>query len=304
MEEPWIIQTKGLSYTFCKASTKTLSDINLQVPRGSVYCFLGPNGAGKTTTLRLLLGLLRTQEGSIRILDRNFSTDRLTILSQIGSLIEQPSLYEHLTGRQNLEIYRLTYGQVRSRIDEVLKITGILDAGNKLVRVYSLGMKQRLAIALALLNDPEVLILDEPTNGLDPQGIVDMRTLIQELRKTYGKTILLSSHLLSEVEKVATHFGVLSSGKLQFQGTKEELMNRRARRAVLRLETADTQSAMNALQGHFEALEADDGLVHVKHISKEQVPDLTRHLVASGVGIYNIGLVYENFEDTFFQLTV
>ncbi|AYB33570.1 ABC transporter ATP-binding protein [Chryseolinea soli] len=303
MEEPWIIETRRLSYTFAKASEQTLFDINLQVPRGSVYCFVGPNGAGKTTTLRLLLGLLRSQAGSIRIFGRDFFADRRKILSQIGSFIEQPSLYEHLTGRQNLEVYRLTYGRERSRIEEVLKITDILDAGNKLVRAYSLGMKQRLSIALALLNDPEVLILDEPTNGLDPQGIVDMRVLIQELSGTYGKTILLSSHLLSEVEKVATHFGVLRGGKLQFQGTKSELMIRRSQNTVLRLETADVQKAMSALQERFETICLDETFVLVKHIAREQVPELTRHLVASGVGIYNIGLVHENFEETFFHLT-
>jgi len=303
MNVPWIIETKDLSYTFRHASIRTLKSIDVQVPPDSIYCFLGPNGAGKTTTLRLVLGLLGGYEGEIRIFGKSLLKNRVELLRQIGSLLEQPSLYGHLTGKQNLEIYRLTYRQDHQRVQEVLEITDMCDARNDLVRNYSLGMKQRLAIALALLNDPALLILDEPTNGLDPQGIVDMRALILKLRNVHLKTILVSSHLLSEVEKIATHFGVLNKGALQFQGTREELAGRRSRHAVLQLETDDVQKAIAILQDRFAATTVSESSVQVKDITKDQVPDIARHLVASGVGIYHIGLVNEDLEETFFQLT-
>ncbi len=147
-----------------------------------------------------------------------------------------------------------------------------------------------------------MLVLDEPTNGLDPQGIVDMRTLIQELRATHGKTILLSSHLLSEVEKIATHFGILNAGKLLFQGTKEELVRQRLQSDIIRVETIHAEKTLTVLQDQFDAIVVDDTTVHVRHITKERVPELVRYLAASGVDIYSIGLVYENLEETFFQL--
>ena len=199
MSDP-IIRTTHLSYHYSK-DVKTLDDINLHIERGSIYGFLGPNGSGKTTTLSLLLGLLNNQQGGIEIFGKPLQANRVDILRKTGSLIESPSLYGHLTARENLEVYRPIYGVSKERINEVLEIAGLSETGKKQVKKFSLGMKQRLSIALALLPNPELLVLDEPANGLDPGGIIALRQLIKRLNREFGMTILISSHLLSEVEK-------------------------------------------------------------------------------------------------------
>ncbi|NLR61471.1 ATP-binding cassette domain-containing protein [Chitinophaga polysaccharea] len=211
-----IAEINHLHHTFNQH--KVLEDLNLQIPAGSVYGILGPNGAGKTTTLFLLLGLLRLQAGRIRIFDKDIATHRVAILQQVGSLIEQPSLYGHLTGRENLDIFRRCYHCHKERIRDVLQQVELTEAAHQLVKTYSLGMKQRLAIAIALLSDPALLILDEPTNGLDPAGIIAMRSLVKTLNEEQGKTIILSSHLLGEVEKMATQVAIIRKGRLLYEG--------------------------------------------------------------------------------------
>ena len=222
MDQQPVIRTSSLSYHYSK-DVQTLYDINLRVERGSIYGFLGPNGSGKTTTLSLLLGLLNNQKGDIEIFGQHLHKNREAILCKIGSLIETPSLYGHLTAKENLEVYRNTYGASKARVNEVLEIVGLADSGNKVAKKFSLGMKQRLAIALALLPNPELLILDEPTNGLDPAGIIELRALVKKLNKEHGMTILISSHLLSEVEKMVSHIGIIYKGKMLFQGSLPEL---------------------------------------------------------------------------------
>src|SRR5689334_64917 len=169
-----VIKTSNLTYHYSKA-VPTLSNINLNIEKGSIYGFLGPNGSGKTTTLSLLLGLLNNQQGDIEIFGQHLHANRIAILKKIGSLIETPSLYGHLTAKENLEVYRNVYGATEEKLDEVLKIVSLADTGKKTVKKFSLGMKQRLSIALALLPNPELLILDEPSNGLDPAGIIELR---------------------------------------------------------------------------------------------------------------------------------
>jgi lantibiotic transport system ATP-binding protein len=222
----YCVQTNDLSYHF---STKemALNNINLQVPNGSIYGFLGPNGAGKTTTLRLLLGLLRSQSGKISLFGKPFETNRVDILRKIGSLIESPSLYGHLTAMENLSVLQKIYQCQKSRIQEVLNLVGLPKVDKKKVSQFSLGMKQRLSIATAIFHQPLLLILDEPTNGLDPNGILDMRELLRAINQEKGITILVSSHLLSEIEKLATHVGIINKGSLMFQGTLNELINKK-----------------------------------------------------------------------------
>src|SRR5687767_287867 len=185
MNNSFVIKTTGLSYHYSK-NVQTLFGIDLNIERGSIYGFLGPNGSGKTTTLSLLLGLLPKQQGDIEIFGQHLHLSRIPILKKIGSLIETPSLYGHLTAQENLEVYRPIYDASKERVAEVLRIVGLEDTGKKTAKKFSLGMKQRLSIALALLPKPELLILDEPSNGLDPSGIIELRQLIKTLNKAYG----------------------------------------------------------------------------------------------------------------------
>ncbi|MFN6086771.1 MAG: ABC transporter ATP-binding protein, partial [Fluviicola sp.] len=202
------IEIRQLNHQFDKQN-KILHDLSISVPKGSIYGFLGPNGAGKTTTLRLVLGLLKRQNGSIKVFEKEMSSNRINNLKNIGSLIEMPSLYGHLNARENLEIYRKLYNLSKERVQEVLEIVDLAKTGKKKVKGFSLGMKQRLSIAIALLHSPELLILDEPTNGLDPNGIIEMRNLLKKLNEENGTTILISSHLLPEIEKIASHVGII-----------------------------------------------------------------------------------------------
>lgn len=217
----YIIQTDRLSFAYGDLSV--LHDVSLQVPTGSIFGFLGPNGSGKTTTIRLLLGLIHSQKGQIKLFGQDLGTQRLSILRRVGALIETPTLYPHLSGRQNLEIGRLARDAKRGQVDKVLAMVGLTQDALRKVSSYSLGMRQRMGIALALLDDPELLILDEPTNGLDPAGIREIRTLLVGLSQSHGKTIFISSHLLSEMEKMVTHVAIVNAGHLLFQGSISEL---------------------------------------------------------------------------------
>ena len=216
------LETTALSHQY-SAHQPVLNKLSLRVPTGSIYGFLGPNGAGKTTTLRLILGLLRKQEGELTIFGRPFESQRIATLQKIGSLIESPSIYGHLTATENLRVFQKVYGCSPERIGTVLQQTGLSDTGRKSAGKFSLGMKQRLAIAIALLNAPDMLILDEPTNGLDPSGIIAMRELLRSLNREQGVTILISSHLLAEISRLVTHVGIISRGQLVFQGTMTQL---------------------------------------------------------------------------------
>ena len=216
------VAISGLTYRFGR-NPPALNEVAMSVPTGAIYGFLGPNGAGKTTTLRLILGLLRRQSGEIRVFDQGLEEHRASILSRIGSSIEVPSIYDSLTAAENLEVWRLAFGCARSRIPAVLEQVGLTETGSKRAGQFSLGMKQRLAIAVALLHEPSLLILDEPTNGLDPHGIIEVRKLLRRLNQELGITILVSSHLLGEIEKLVTHLGIIHRGRMVFEGTLAEL---------------------------------------------------------------------------------
>lgn len=209
----YVVETLGVCK--CYGSHVAVDGLNLRVPAGSIYGLLGPNGAGKTTTLKLITGLLHPGRGEIRLFGEPW---RRAALARVGALIETPALYGNLTGAENLEVHRRLLGLPRQRINEVLAQVGLLDAAGKKAGAYSLGMKQRLGIAIALLGSPELLILDEPTNGLDPIGIQEMRELIRSLH-AQGITLIVSSHILPEVQQVVTHIGIISGGRLHYQGS-------------------------------------------------------------------------------------
>src|SRR5829696_2449974 len=250
------IATIGLSHKF--SAEAVLDDVNLAVPTGSIYGFLGPNGAGKTTTLRLILGLLKTQRGAIRVFGKPFEKESLR---RIGSMIESPSIYDHLTAAENLRVLQLIHRCPESRIGEVLEIVGLAHTGTKRAKQFSLGMRQRLGIAAALLHRPSLIILDEPTNGLDPSGIIEIRNLLIELNRRDGCTIVVSSHLLAEVQRVATHVGVLGKGKLLFEGTLDDLRHRRQDVLSVRLSTSDNAAALRAIDGDLDAQVLDGEIV-------------------------------------------
>jgi lantibiotic transport system ATP-binding protein len=279
---------------------RAVRGIRLSVPQQSVYGFLGPNGAGKTTTIRLLLGLQRPDNGTIELFGEALSAKRLTLLRRIGSLVDTPSLYMHLTGRENLEVHRRLLALPMPSINEALETVNLLSVADRLVREYSHGMRQRLGMAIALLGKPELLVLDEPTNGLDPAGIHEMRTLVRDLPKKRGVTVFLSSHLLSEVEQVATHVAIISQGEIQFEGTPHELKMRsqsivvevdQPERARVLLETAGL-----VVRGEGSRLlvepQADIGAAQVNSI-----------LVLGRVAVSHLAVQGATLEDVFLQIT-
>jgi ABC-type multidrug transport system ATPase subunit len=298
----YCIETNQLGYRFSRNEV-VLDQINLQVPNGSIYGFLGPNGAGKTTTLRLILGLLKKQEGEIRVFGKDFSTHRVEILSHLGSLIENPSLYSHLNATENLEVMRLVYGCSRERIAQVLDKVGLSDTGKKKAGQFSLGMKQRLSIAMALLPDPTLLILDEPTNGLDPNGIQEMRGLLRKLNQEEKMTILVSSHLLSEIEKLVTHVGIIHKGKMMFQGTLVELMSKQEQASSIRFQTSDNAKALNLMQASgIQAIAETDSLL-LPVLPKEHIAALNKQFVEAGLEMYEICWIKNDLERIFMDIT-
>jgi ABC-2 type transport system ATP-binding protein len=280
---------------------QSLHNIDLRVERGSIYGFLGPNGSGKTTTLSLLLGLLNNQKGDIRIFDQHLQANREAILGKIGSLIETPSLYGHLTAKENLEVYRSTYEAPKERINEVLEIVGLVDTGKKLAKKFSLGMKQRLAIALALLPNPELMILDEPSNGLDPAGIIELRALIKKLNKEHGMTIIISSHLLGEIEKMVSHVGIIYKGKMLFQGTLPQLLQFQQKGSKLLINTSDNEQAIILLEA-FDP-QWDEGGIALSLANKQQVVDIQHTLSRNGLVIYLLQPKTNDLEQLFIDLT-
>lgn len=278
-----------------------LKDICLEVPQGAIYGFLGPNGAGKTTTLRLVLGLLTLQQGTISIFGKDLKTHRLEVLRQLGSLIEQPSLYGHLTAKENLEVYRRIYDVPPTRISEVLQVVGLAQTGSKKAKQFSLGMKQRLSIAVALLHRPRLLVLDEPTNGLDPNGIIETRALIQQLNQQEGVTIVVSSHILAEVEKMATHMGIIHGGKLLFQGTLPELHALKQHQTFVQLETSNNDAALNLLKDF--APERQNGHLVLPFTSRMEVAAANRLLVQQGIDVYHLQARTNDLEQLFIDLT-
>ncbi|HEY3430581.1 MAG TPA: ATP-binding cassette domain-containing protein [Cyclobacteriaceae bacterium] len=295
-----VICTDRLFYDYARG-VNTLANICLQVNRGDIYGFLGPNGSGKTTTLSLLLGLLKNQQGTIEILGKDLHCHRQEVLSKVGSLIESPSLYNHLTAKENLEVYREIYGASKGRLQEVLNIVGLNDTANKTVKQFSLGMKQRLSIALTLLPEPELLILDEPTNGLDPAGILELRSLIKKLNEQEGITFLISSHILSEVEKLVKHIGIIYKGRMRFQGSLEELHRLQQKQSMVQLDTSDNLRAWAVLKQFQPELLVDDLIVPYTDI--QQVATINKMLVDNDLDVYNLHPRRQTLETIFMNLT-
>ncbi len=294
-----VIETRDLSYLF--GEQMVLDQISLKVIKGSIYGFLGPNGAGKTTTIKILLNLLHSADKNIYLFGKELNTNRIETLSNIGSLIEQPAIYSHLSGRENLRNRAKLLQIPSSRVEEILNLVDLKESAEKKAGKYSLGMKQRLGIGLALLSDPPLLILDEPTNGLDPNGIIEVRHLLQKLVKEQGKTVFISSHLLSEVEKMITHVGIINRGKLLFQGTLEELHSVNMSQIVI--VTADLVESANLLLKNGYQAEVVGDTIRVPYTSLSEIAIINSLLVSHRQQVFSIGQSRQNLEDLFLSIT-
>ncbi len=291
----WVILTHGLTRRF---GSRVVADaLDLQVRPQAITGFLGPNGAGKTTTMSMLLGLLKANAGTAEVL--GLPPGHPAALAQIGALVESPALYDHLTGLENLEITRLLRNLPRVEVDRVLGLVDMTRDARRPVCEYSLGMRQRLGVALALMGQPQLLILDEPTNGLDPLGIQDMRELIRRMPLETGASVFLSSHLLAEVEQVAQDLAVIHRGKLRYQGPMEHLGA--PGQAELRVQVGDTTQALAALaKAGFSCHEAD-GRVLVQ-APPDEAPRIAACLVAGGCDLYELSPLRTNLESRFLAL--
>lgn len=278
---------------------RVISDLSISVPQGGVYGFLGRNGAGKSTVMKILLGLLQPETGEVFMSGRPISTKDKQYLSRIGSLIEEPSFYQNLTGAENIR-YISRIRKTPSQEDRLLKLVGLSEQANKKAGAYSLGMKQRLGIALALVGDPDLLLLDEPTNGLDPEGIREIRQLILHFSREMGKTVLVSSHILSEIEHIADVVGIIHHGRIRYEGPLQNLSGE----ASLVLDPLDEEQAKHALLSEgIRFRDLGDKTLSLPYQGREDSAYLINHLVNRGVEVASLKVEKRTLEDSFLAMT-
>ena len=293
-----IIATENLSKEY--DGVYRVQDLDIRVKEGDIYGFLGPNGAGKSTTMKMLLGLVKPTSGTIEIMGKLFNEkNRKGILQSVGSLIEAPSYYGHLTGHENMELICRLLDLPQKNIDEAIHIVRLENQMNKKVKNYSLGMKQRLGIAMALAREPKLLILDEPTNGLDPAGIEEMRGLIKTLPSKYGMTVMISSHILSEIDQMATVIGIINQGSLIFQERMSVLDEQRKPQIILKTSDDDTAYRFLAKLNPQRTL---NGL-QLGALTDEQTGAVVRELCSNNLSVYRVEEHRESLEDIFLTLT-
>ena len=293
-----IVATDNLSKEY--DGVYRVQELDIRIKEGDIYGFLGPNGAGKSTTMKMLLGLVKPTSGTIEIMGKPFNEkNRRDILSSVGSLIESPSYYGHLTGRENMEIIRRLLDLPKKNIEEAVHIVRMENLMVKKVKNLSLGMKQRLGIAMALARFPKLLILDEPTNGLDPAGIEEMRELIKMLPKQYGMTVMISSHILSEIDQMATVVGIINQGCLIFQEKMSVLDMQREPQIIL--STSDNIHAFQHLK-KANPQRSTDGL-KIGALTDEQTGAVVQCLCSNGISVYRVEEHRESLEDIFLNLT-
>ncbi len=296
-----VIKVQGLSKNF--GAIKAVDQLSFEVEAGQVYGFLGQNGSGKSTTIRMLLSLIHPSQGHIEIFGQSLTDHRSAILEQVGAVIERPDSYPYLTAQEHLTLFAKLRKQkiTPAKIEATLSQVGLLARANDKVQTYSLGMKQRLGIGIALLHDPQLIILDEPTNGLDPQGIADIRQLIKSISKDQGKTVLVSSHLLSEIEQIATHILIIHQGKKMAEGPTSSLLD--PNKTIVQIKTLDDLDAKQKLKASAYStnlLERTEGLYLT--IPKLEIPALNAFIVASNIDLVSLE-AKNSLEDYFLQLT-
>lgn len=293
-----IVKTKNLSKKY-KHST-VVDNISLEVMKGEIYGFLGPNGAGKTTTIRMLLGLIKSSNGEIRINGKSVTKNRIEVLKNVGSLVESPSYYGNLTAFENLKVIARIREIPDVRINEVLQIVGLNTTKNKLAKNFSLGMKQRLGIGAAILGNPELLILDEPTNGLDPAGIEEIRELIKSFPKKFGMTVIISSHLLSEIDQMATHVGIINKGRLIFQGEMSSLRN--FNQSCIHFYVEEIRKTQQLLTDRNIKFNDHSNGFTMSKLGCKEVAAINKLLVENEISVYRIEEHKESLEKIFLNL--
>lgn len=294
----YVLRTVDLTKQYGKKTV--LNRVNMEIRQGEIYGFIGLNGAGKSTLMRLATGLTKPTSGAIELFGLNQKKELAQARTRLGTLIESPALFPYMTAKQNLEVIRIQRGNPdRTVIDKALRQVGLSEAGKKKVKDFSLGMKQRLGIAVALMNDPEFLILDEPTNGLDPKGVIEIRTLLKKLNKEYGVTVLISSHILSEVHQLATRVGIIHQGTLLEQITEKELNEKCSARLVIK--TNDAAKTAAVMESEFEQVNftvMPDGTIHLySHLQEQQ--KISKKLTENGLIIEQFTLKNETLEEFF-----
>jgi len=294
------LQTEELTKRF--GARTAVERLSMRVERGDIYGFLGPNGAGKSTTLRMLLGLVRPTSGAIKFQARASGWDYIRARAAIGAIVETPAFYENFSGRRNLQLLASLSGGVSSkRVEEVLEIVDLRARARDPVKTYSYGMRQRLGIAQALLPTPELIILDEPTNGLDPQGIQQTRELIRRLREEFKLTVLLSSHLLTEIEQLCNRVGVIHEGRLLYEGAPDALVAP-ARRYKVRVDNLSAAFDLLIKERDVTVRRNGAAYLHVD-VDAERIPSLNALLVTQGIKVYELSPAQESLEEAFLRLT-
>lgn len=281
-----------------------VDSLSMKVMPGDIYGFLGPNGSGKSTTIRMMLSLIRPTSGQILLFGRDLSKDRYKTLSRLGAIIEKPDFYNYLSARKNLEILgKLSdIPDLKKRVDEVLELVGLLSRANSAVRTYSLGMKQRLGIAQSLLHHPDLIILDEPTNGLDPQGQKEIRDLVKSLNRDKNITILISSHILFEIEQIANRMVIINNGRALVEGNVQELVNSQDRQVAFVMgDTAAGLAVLNETEWASKIIRSNPERIYFK-INKEEIPELNAFLVGRNMQIFAVEPV-RSLEEFFLQIT-
>jgi len=300
-----VIQVQGLTKKFGHHFT-AVNDLSFSVNKGDVYGFLGQNGAGKSTSIRMLLSLIEPTAGDIEIFGLPLAANRSEIMKKVGAVIEKPAMYEYLTAYQNLKIFSALSGvsKKRQQLLHELEVVGLATRAHDLVRTFSQGMKQRLAIAMAMVNDPELILLDEPTNGLDPQGIADIRNLILSLSRNQGKTVLVSSHLLSEIEQVATRLIIIDKGCKLVEGDSKDLFD--TSKTVVEIKTLDNSQALLQLKQTSWStqifIDRCNSKEIVMQLDEKLLPILHKDLVNLGIGVLSVKPMH-SLEDYFLQIT-
>ena len=302
MEKEKVIEVKGLTKRY--KNLTAVDNLDLNVHRGDVFGFLGPNGAGKSTTIRMLLTLIKPTSGSIKIFGKSMPQNRIEILKKIGAIVEKPDFYLYMTAYKNLEILGKISGAdiSKNNIMRLLEMVGLSERYNSKVKTYSHGMKQRLGIAQALLHDPELIILDEPTTGLDPQGMKEIRELILHLSKEQNKTVLLSSHILREVELIATRMIIINKGKTKVEGTVDELLNTDQLKVTFEVDDiTKATELLNHTNWNAETVTNEKNEI-VFQLSKYEIPKLNKYFVENGINV-NAVIPTRSLEDYFLKIT-